>query len=514
MNKTTVIEFAIVGHPNEGKSSVVSTLAEDDSVGISPIPGETVLCRSFPIIIDGKEVIKFIDTPGFQNPRQTISWMKNYENSHNCTNSNFPQYNSTDNNLADNNSASSNLSESAITDSRNYLNTPLKSNDNIAEAFYNAHKDNPDFQDECELLKPISQGAGIIYVVDCSRPIRNNDLAEMEILRITGLPRMAIINCKSDDTIWLDQWKTQFRKHFNSVRVFNAHKATYIERIELLESLKNIDQDWQPALSKVISVFKQDWITRNKIVSELIVEMLENILMLSLTKNFSDKLSEKKIKNSLEKKYHQKICSIENKTYEKIRKLFKHNIFSCNFPENSILQEELFSEKTWQFLGLKPKQLALTAGIAGGSVGAVMDIVAGGLTFGIFSTIGSVMGAGSILLSGKRIAKTKIKGVKLGGEQIQIGPCNNIQLLYVLLDRVLIFYSHIINWAHGRRDYFENSKITYTDKNKYSVTANWDIQSKKICCNFFKELHGGHFMQQNVDIGKEMKTILQTHFNK
>lgn len=64
--------FAIVGHPNEGKSSVVSTLAENDQVRISPTPGETLECQTFPVIIDDREIIRFIDTPGFQNPRRVL----------------------------------------------------------------------------------------------------------------------------------------------------------------------------------------------------------------------------------------------------------------------------------------------------------------------------------------------------------------------------------------------------------------------------------------------------------
>ena len=35
--------FAIVGHPNKGKSSIVATLAEDDDVAISPRPGTTTV---------------------------------------------------------------------------------------------------------------------------------------------------------------------------------------------------------------------------------------------------------------------------------------------------------------------------------------------------------------------------------------------------------------------------------------------------------------------------------------
>jgi len=69
-------EFAILGHPNEGKSSVLSTLAEDDSVRVSATPGETTKCRTFPVVIDGKEVLKFTDTPGFQNPGRVLSELK------------------------------------------------------------------------------------------------------------------------------------------------------------------------------------------------------------------------------------------------------------------------------------------------------------------------------------------------------------------------------------------------------------------------------------------------------
>ncbi len=64
--------FAVIGHPNEGKSSVVATLVENDQIRISPRPGETVQSMSYPVSIDGQDVIAFVDTPGFQNPVQTL----------------------------------------------------------------------------------------------------------------------------------------------------------------------------------------------------------------------------------------------------------------------------------------------------------------------------------------------------------------------------------------------------------------------------------------------------------
>ena len=146
-------EFAILGHPNEGKSSVLSTLAEDDSVRVSPTPGETTESRTFPVVIDGREVLRFTDTPGFQNPGRVLSELQQLtENEEN----------------------------------------PLKK-------FREYAANIPELHDDCELLGPVERGAGIIYVVDGSRPVRNVDRAEMEILRLTGKPRMAIINCKADD---------------------------------------------------------------------------------------------------------------------------------------------------------------------------------------------------------------------------------------------------------------------------------------------------------------------------
>ena len=67
--------FAIVGHPNEGKSSVVATLAEDDSVRISDTPGETVARRDYPVRWNEEEILRFVDTPGFQHPQAMLEWM-------------------------------------------------------------------------------------------------------------------------------------------------------------------------------------------------------------------------------------------------------------------------------------------------------------------------------------------------------------------------------------------------------------------------------------------------------
>jgi hypothetical protein len=307
----------------------------------------------------------------------------------------------------------------------------------------------------------------------------------MEVLRLTGRPRLAVINCKEEDTRYLDDWRSEFRKSFNAVRVFNAHRATYAERIDLLESLKRIDQDWQPSLETVLRAFKQDWQRRNEASAEIICNMLEDALTHRLGRNIGDHTDEARLKVELEEAFNRDLARIEKKAHQKIRKLYKHNIFHIDLPAHSILHTELFSEETWQVLGLTKRQLITAAGLSGVAMGAALDLAAHGLSFGIFSAIGGLAGAGWASMGGAgKLARIRVAGMNLGGRQIRMGPVDSIQMLYILLDRVLIFYAHIINWAHGRRDYAE-SRLP-ANRGKAGMTTQWDEATRQICIRFFR----------------------------
>lgn len=432
-------EFAIIGHPNEGKSSVLSTLAEDDSVRVSPVPGETAVCRTFPVRIDGRTIIRFIDTPGFQNPRQTLRWLQNHEGP-----------------------------------------------EELLPAFIHAHQNNPLFADDCELLRPVAAGAGVIFVADGSRPLRNVDQVEMEILRLSGAPRMAVLNCKEEESAYQEKWLATFRQHFNAVRIFNAHRATYRQRIELLESLKSIDQQLEPTLRFVIKAFKEDWEARNQRTAALVVAFLQDVLSYQRVKP-CPKGRQESLRTELHQQYLTYVTDQERRTQQAIRKLFKHNIFHLDLPPQSILEEDLFSQRTWKFLGLTDRQLILAGALLGAAAGVGIDAATIGTSFGVFSAVGGLIGAGATALKGKELLSgSRLLGMKLDSEQLQVGPVNNIQLLYILLDRSLLFYQHVINWAHGRRDYRQDPALLQPEGGKEGFTSHWNREQLGICDQFFQ----------------------------
>ena len=118
-----------------------------------------------------------------------------------------------------------------------------------------------------------------------------------------------------------------------------------------------------------------------------------------------------------------------------------------------------------------------------------IDAATIGTSFGLFSAVGGLVGAGATALKGKEmLSGVRLLGMKMGGEQLQVGPVNNIQLLYILLDRSLLFYSHVINWAHGRRDYKQPKESASPRRGKGGFTRHWPSSRQKICDRFFRSV--------------------------
>jgi hypothetical protein len=432
--------FAVIGHPNEGKSSVVSTLAEDDSVRISPTPGETRQCMAYPVVVDGEEIIRFVDTPGFQEPRRTLEWM------------------------------------------RAYTGPSLQ----ITADFIASHSEDPDFRDECELLTPLARGAGIIYVADGSRPMRYVDAMEMEILRLTTLPRMAVINAREKNRPeFADAWIIECRKHFNTIVIFDAQQADYADRMDLLECLKSIDPDRRPALARVITAFETDWRQRILDTADIISDLVQAAASHRVEKTASCKAQASVITTSLKKQFEDDILRMEKTAHKQIRRRFKHHVFSEELPPHPILSENLFSKKSWKVLGLNNWHLAVAGGTGGAAIGAKVDLAAAGQSLGLFTAIGGVLGAGAGVLGIKPAAKATIKGLPLGWMTVRVGPSQDDQMLYVLLDRCLIYFRQVSRRAHSRRDALPSIKDLPSDA-RSALSAGLEPSARELFSQFFR----------------------------
>ena len=401
-------KFAVVGHPNKGKSSIVSALALDDTVHISDVPGTTTKQRSFPLKVDKKVLYELIDTPGFQRARRVLAWLEKHDVS---------------------------------ADKRH----------EVVEAFIDVHKDDIKFNDEIELLTPIMAGAGIIYVVDGSKPYGEEYEAEMEILRWTGQPSMALIN-HIDKGDYSQEWKRALGQYFKMVRTFNPMQTDKVQHISILESMAQLKEEWIAPVKESIKLFEryqEQMLQRSaSSITKLLLESLSLVEKLS----FKSEEAEESDKQRVEENYKEKLRQLEIKTQNQIEKIWNHDHLKKEQALLTFDGIDLFSEEAASVFGLTRKELLITGATSGAVAGAGVDLLLLGHTFFIGGAIGAVVGGVGAYLGFDELSEVKILGQKLGKRYLQIGPMKNRNFPYILLGRAIFHAYHIATRSHASRD--------------------------------------------------------------
>ena len=470
--------FALVGRVNKGKSTILATLVEEDRnayVRISLIPGETIACQPTSIKIGSETLVTFIDTPGFSNAPEALAWLETHHGK---------------------NSTAARL--------------------DTVRAFVDAHRGDDHFHGECTLLEPVLAGAGILYVVDASKPFRPDFLAEMEILRWTGRPRMALLNHISADADFSGDWKIHLGEFFNLTREFNANHARFEERIRLLRQLLEIEEDSRPALEKTIRLLEQQWNQRRSEAADVIIDLLKDCLSFRTRLNVAtgsierDYQKEKAV-TELKEKYSREIAELEKKHHKKLLEIYRHTVA----PEIAAAAPgigDLFADEIWQLLGLDKTQLAIGGAIAGAIGGSALDALLGGSTLGMGTLIGGTIGAAAPLLGGKSLARIKVDipflpagKAAIGGVQLSAGPPRNPNFPWILLDRALLYYEHLLNRAHGRRDAFI---IARNEGNRAGYTTNFTSTRRNLFQRYFTKLLKNSAPTDTDPLFDELRNIL------
>lgn len=457
--------FAIVGAVNHGKSSVVSALAEDDGVSVSPMPGETVENKRFAL----RDLLVFYDTPGFQNARKALEDIRKSPTA----------------------------------------STPLESFAN----FVHRHRRNPEFEAECRLLEPVLGGAGLIYVVDASRPVKDIHRCEMELLRLTGVPRLAILNRAGEDS-HVDEWKPLLGQHFNAVREFDAHRASFSDRLDLLEALANIERAWKAPLLAAAQALTQERDARLNDAAVLVTDLLIDCLQHreAAAADNADTAVRAATSARLIDDFKRAIAAKEQRAHEAIIRLHAHSLVSAEPEAGGLFSNALFSEATWKLLGLDSKQLVGAGAMAGAAIGASLDVLTLGHTLLAGSAVGAALGAGSAYWVGKGRPELSVKlpvggmpsalrfllpdTLRIGGGQLVVGPFQALNFPWILIDRAACTLAYVSTRSHARRDAVHlkvDAMLPELAALNLTVTS-WPDVDRKTCERIFATLRQGKLL--------------------
>jgi GTPase Era involved in 16S rRNA processing len=404
-------KFAVVGHPNKGKSSIVSSLAMDDSVQISDTPGTTTKKRSFPLKVDGEILYELFDTPGFQRARRVLAWLEQHD-------------------------------------------VPADKKYEVVQMFIREHKDDPRFNDEIELLEPIMDGAGIIYVIDGSKPYGEEYEAEMEILRWTGQPSMALIN-HIDESDYSEEWKRALSQYFKMVRTFDPMNTSLEQHVSILESMAQLKEEWTASVKISIGLFEayhEQMIERSSAaITKLIVQSVSLVEKL----HFYGEEAREDEKQTLERKYKEDLRKKERAAQKSIETIWNHDHLHKEQQSLPFEGMDLFSEETASVFGLSRKELLVTAAASGAATGAGVDLLFGGSTLLLGTGIGAVIGGVGAFFAFNELSEIKVLGKTLGKRYLEMGPMENRNFPYILLGRSMYHTMKVANRSHAVRSVAE-----------------------------------------------------------
>lgn len=463
--------YAVVGKVNMGKSAVLATLLEEDDdrvIRISPEPGETTRCQRLSLVLDGVERLRFIDTPGFQQPVEALRAIRRIHAEAEGGTKDAP----------------------ATTPGLPALKT-----------FVDTYSKTGEFADECRLLEPLLEGAGILYVVDPGVPVYDSFLAEIEILRYSGRARLALLNVRSGGgqarASNEDNWRAHLGKAFNLVRAFDAHQARFAARRDLLAALNQIDERDREHLEQTMALLDAEWAQRRELAAEHIQSFLRDGLTLRERETFDENHAAPKAAraDALKRasvRYFEAIAGLEREAADALLGIYRHTAVRAQMRAGFGEDLDLASDETWRRLGLTRQQLTWVGAAAGATAGFGVDAATLGHTFGLAALFGGIGGGALAFFKGEALPTLKADlgplGA-LGGRQITMGPPRNPNFAWVLLDSILIRYRQILGRTHALRG---EGELAAVDDSSASVARQLPGDLQKTLGRWFRAVVREH----------------------
>lgn len=401
--------FAVVGRVNEGKSSIVAALTEDEDVPVGPEPGTTRTSEAYDVKVDDEVLFRLVDTPGFQEPEAVYEWLQ----SHAKTAAERP---------------------AAI------------------RAFLAAHVGTTRYEDERRLLEPVMNGAVILYVVDASHPFRANHELEMQILQWTGQPRFALLN-QSGPSDHRAAWETALGQYFSVVRPFNAHKVRLEDRLALLAMLAEMNAPLAQQLQHAIEVLKSQQARRIRDAALAIAEGLVTMVAFRVTEDAPQGPLSEGDKRRLERLFRDGVMRCEADARRRVEGIFRYTKpqRSSAPVQQPLHDQDLFSEEVWTLLGLRKSQIIVGSAVSGALSGGVIDAAVGGHSFGLGLLIGGALGSIGSAYALRNEPELRFGGINLAGRELVVGPHKDPRFPWVLLDRALLHAREVLRRSHAVR---------------------------------------------------------------
>ena len=402
------LKIAIVGIPNEGKSSFVSTLAYNDGISVSSNSGETTLSSKHSLKIGSEVVYELYDTPGFDDDEGVL----------------------------------------------NYINDNKMKYSDIYELIRSFIKENTEentFFKDVEILKVLMEKPIVVYIVNSSVKYNSNFDDSLKIIKKFNLPSFIIYNQHDENKNEKASLGDIEKKYFISSFEYNVLNSNFNNKIDFLEMLeKNIqDKNLKNQLCKSIEILNKDFKRRLDFSYQELSDRFYKII--NHTKEYKESDLLKKNIEKKEAEFIEEIKLQEKSFYSLIEKEWGFYNLTKNIKDfkNIEITSKTFGSKKYLSIGI------LAGAGAGDAAGGQMDVGFFGYTFGIPTVLGTI-GGGIVGGVSSIIGKDKINK-KTGGflnKKTTKLSIDNLNTKLSILSKLCLFVDLLSNRSHAIREEF------------------------------------------------------------
>lgn len=343
------LRIAIVGHTNAGKTSLLRTLTRNVDFGeVSDRPGTTRHAETIDLRIDGREAVRFIDTPGLEDSVALLEYLQQLGG------------------------------ESRPAKVRTFLAGP--------EA-------RASFEQEAKVLRAlIGEADAAMVVIDTREPVLPKFRAEIEILTWCAKPVMPVLNFVRYLNSRRDEWHQMLleaglhaRVEFDVVAPFNGSEQ------QLYSDLATLLPARRAQLNGIVDALAQQARERRLAACRVVASALIDVAAMRRAlpaEEFADETRQK----AFVRAFQDDVRRHARHAVDELLAVFAFRASDAEMNELPRLagrwEDDLFNPELLKKAG---KRLGLGAMIGAG-IGAVADVAMAGLSLGAATTLGATLG--------------------------------------------------------------------------------------------------------------------------
>ena len=315
-------------------------------------------------------------------------------------------------------------------------------------------------------------------MVDGAVPYGPDYEAEMEILRWTGQPSLAVINPIGART-HVDAWNDALSQFFRLVREVDVLSAPLERRLDLLRAFGELNESWREPLAKSVEALRLERDRTTRRAARVVAELLADALLAAPSKNVSDDDDVEAAKTELRETYKHQLRSLEQRSRERVEQIYDHRALAREESDLKVIDEDLFDERTWELFGLSRTALTGVGATGGAAAGIGVDAALGGLSFFLGTAIGALTGGAAAWSAAGELANFEIESLPFGEQIIGVRAGSNKNLPFVLLGRARAHHALVSRRSHASRD-----RLVIHD----DTDEQWPVDLRKSLAQLFQSI--------------------------